>query len=184
MHVSGEPGRKYNHFLPEYLRPNRQLNFFLLHSENDSLTIKSSPENITHVFTGIMVTLRCEFDSKAPFTTWWGIKGLEGLPDYYRMRDYGSWLEIDDVGESDNNVYYCRASNGFKTVTAYTHLSVYSKWRTWLLSLINSLLSFYQIRSRECAKYATVLLWGTGQKYETTKWLYWTIQTLIFFSLF
>lgn len=99
--------------------------------ENDSLAIKSSPKNITHVFTGTTVTLRCEFDSKAPFTTWWGIKGLEGLPDYYRMRDYGSWLEIDDVGESDNNVYYCRASNGFKTVTAYTHLSVYksTEWK-------------------------------------------------------
>ena len=39
---------------------------------------------------------------------------------------------------------------------------------------------FYQISSCKCTKYAVVLYCRAGQKYEATKGLLWTIQTLVF----
>ena len=41
-------------------------------------------------------------------------------------------------------------------------------------------MSFYQIRSPECTKYAMVLNFWTGQEYRATKWPHWKIQTSIF----
>lgn len=134
--------------------------------ETDSLTIKSSPKNITHAFIGKTLTLRCEFDSKAPLTIKWGIKGLEEFPDYYRMQDYGSTFEITDVGESDNAQYYCSASNGFKTVTVYTHLSTYksTEWNPSNITVYVGGSVWFHCDAQETPRFPFKVAWlKTGQ---------------------
>lgn len=82
------------------------------------------------------------------------------------MQDYGSKFEITDVGESDNAQYYCSASNGFKTVTVYTHLSTYksTEWNPSNITVYVGGSVWFHCDAQETPRFPFKVAWlKTGQ---------------------